>query len=380
MQTCSKRSQLISPALAAILVFAVAAVGRCSAAALPVVAGDASRLPVSVSPYDAHLRYDGRFDTSDPAGPKCAWPACAVRIEFKASAVNIKLGETGTGDEYEVIVDGIPTEILAPPDGEHVYAIYAGDGRHVHSVDVVKRTEMLFGTGQVLGFELSAGGKLMQTPAFKRRIEIIGDSMSAGWGDEGKDVQDVGTAANENAYITYGAVAARAFDAGLTECAWSGLTMWQGFSMPDRYDLILRSQGNLKWDFSKLVPDVVLINLGGNDWSDSEPDEKGWNSAYEMFVHRVRAHYPNALIYCAITPMLSGDKLAQESRDLREIVKFENASGDANVKLIVLRQGDPNNGSGSGGHPNAISHRFLAGILIDAIKHDLGWKTVNPKP
>ena len=31
---------------------------------------------VAIPPNDPHLKYVGRFDTRDPAGPRCEWPAC----------------------------------------------------------------------------------------------------------------------------------------------------------------------------------------------------------------------------------------------------------------------------------------------------------------
>ncbi|MDQ2800934.1 MAG: hypothetical protein M3Y13_14980, partial [Armatimonadota bacterium] len=51
-------------------------------------ATEAVPLPVAVNPTNPLVRLEGRFDLSDAAGPRCSWPASAVELKFKGSALN----------------------------------------------------------------------------------------------------------------------------------------------------------------------------------------------------------------------------------------------------------------------------------------------------
>jgi lysophospholipase L1-like esterase len=366
--------------IAAAAIVCVLGLRTCPATADPIVVSTESPpLPVAISPYDRHLRYNGRFDVSDPNGPKCQWSACAVRIVFRGSAANIVLNEQGSGDEYEVVVDGHAAEVLVPANGTHMYSLSAPPNIKpaAHSIDIVKRTEAFVGTGQILGFQLS-GGHILQAPAFTRWIEVIGDSISCGYGDEGKNQNEHFSTTTENAYLTYGAVAARAFGAGYTCVAWSGKKMWPDNTIPEIYDRTLPTDASSRWDYSNDISDAVVINLGTNDWRDAAPDEKGWTSAYEAFLRHIRANYPKAVIYCATSPMMYGDQIPQQLKYLQEIVAFENTSGDPSIKLLVFAPQDIANGLGADWHPNIKTHQIMATALINALERDLGWKTIEP--
>src|SRR5687767_91750 len=51
--------------------------------------GDADAAPQIPS-----IRYVGRFDTSDPAGPKVAWPGARVIVRFSGTEVKVKTTQT----------------------------------------------------------------------------------------------------------------------------------------------------------------------------------------------------------------------------------------------------------------------------------------------
>jgi hypothetical protein len=47
------------------------------------------------------------------------------------------------------------------------------------------------------------------------------------------------------------------------------------------------------------VPDVVVINLGANDFffSKVNPEKEAWVASYKVFISRLRSHEPNAVIF-----------------------------------------------------------------------------------
>jgi lysophospholipase L1-like esterase len=369
--------------------FLTALIVTVFAPALPALADNGSALPtittedsappaVHVAASDAHIRYEGRFDTSDPAGPRCSWSASQVRMKFSGTALDVELTESsGSNDEYEVAVDGQPAAVLIPQEGAHTYRVYDGSG--THTLALVKRTEAFCGIGQIRGFYLSADGKLLDPDkAPNRGIEVVGDSISCGYGNEGKNQYEHFSPATENAYLTYGAIASRDLGAQYSCVAWSGRKMWPNNTMPSIYDLALPTDTSSHWDFSKWKPDVVVINLSTNDWGGGAPDEAGWTAAYEAFIQRVRQNYPKATIYCSTSPMMGGEGYTQSQTYLTKIVGDENASGDKKVHLLLIPTQDINkDGIGSDWHPSVATHAKDAALLEAAIEHDLGWKPTS---
>ena len=239
-------------------------------------------LPVSINATDANIRYIGRFDCRDPAGPRCAWSNSSVRLKFMGTALNVKLADTNE-NQWQVIVDGKPGPVIKSKGRGAIYPLANGLAEGEHAIELVKRTEAFNGTTQFQEFQISAGGKLLPVPAARRRLEIIGDSITCGYGNEGKSEQEHFSPNTENGYSTYGAIAARELGAEYMCIAWSGKKMWPDNTIPALYDLTLPQDSMSQWDFSKWTPDVVVINLATNDFGKKIPDENGWTTAYEGF-------------------------------------------------------------------------------------------------
>jgi lysophospholipase L1-like esterase len=344
-------------------------------AAAPKYTPNAAPLPNLVMARDPRLHYVGRFDASDSAGPRCDWAASAVTLRFIGTAVNVRLRESGNNDEYDVRLDRRPPWPLVAKYGTRLYRVYAGTSPGPHTLTLVKRTEPFFGTSQFEGFQIARGGRLLPpAPRSPRRLEVIGDSMSCGYGDEAENQKAHFSSTTENADLAYGAVAARAMDAEYFCIAWSGRLMWPKFTMGEIYDRTIATDPESVWDFSRWVPQAVVIALGGNDFRNRIPDENGWTVGYEAFIARVRRNYPAALIYCAPSPMLPADKDVALRADLHRIVQAENEKGDAQVKYLDFAPQKASDGYGADFHPSLKTHRIMASALSAALNKDLGWK------
>jgi len=175
-------------------------------------ASAAEELPVAVAPDDPHLAYMGRWDTRDSAGPRCEWSGTSVSLRFHGVAARVRLKDGGS-NYFQIVVDGKPGDVLHPGPGESTHALVAGLPEADHTVELFRRTEAFGGPTQVLGFHLSAGAKVLDPVKRTRRIEIIGDSISCGYGNEGKSQNEHFEASTENAWMTFGAITARHFDA-----------------------------------------------------------------------------------------------------------------------------------------------------------------------
>lgn len=324
------------------------------------------------------VRLVGRMDTSDSAGPKYAWSGSGIVARFNGSRVGVKLAG---GQEYTVVLDGTVRSKLTAVSGTNTIAENLSEGEH--TIELYRRTEANQGEAQFLGFDLG-DGKLLDAPAAPaRRIELIGDSITCGYGVEGADQNCGFTAGTENHYLTYGAIAARALGADLVTIAWSGKGVVCNYGdaadsckdpLPTYYDRALPDRSNSVWDFSKFQPDAVVVNLGTNDFStQQDPSQSEFESAYKSFLQHIREKYPTAYILCTNGPMLSGTDLTTVRSYIENVVKALKNAGDTKVGTFEITPQQQADGYGCDWHPSCATHQKVADALETALKKALSW-------
>jgi len=82
------------------------------------------------------------------------------------------------------------------------------------------------------------------------------------------------------------------------------------YTMPDVYPYTFNKNEEVKWVFSRFVPDVVSINIGPDDYSTtgvSDLDEDKFVSKFNEFVDTVARNSPNAILVIIEGPMGSED-------------------------------------------------------------------------
>jgi lysophospholipase L1-like esterase len=234
-----------------------------------------------------------------------------------------------------------------------------------------------------LGFDFGGGVLLAPPPAPAHKLEVIGDSISCGYGDEGADMTCSFSPDTENHYLSYAALSARELGAELTTVAWSGKGVVCNYGddatscvdpMPTYYDRILPQRPESSWDYSAWQADAVVINLGTNDFSTvSDPGEAEFEAAYVALLERVRGHYPGAFIFCTVGPLLGGADLTTARAYIASAVQQRRDAGDLQVKAFELAPTDPNNGYGCDYHPSLKTHAVMAGELSALLRSELGW-------
>lgn len=344
------------------------------------VIAEVAPLPVEIAPTDSRLRYVGRFETQDSDGPRCSWSASTVVLKVSGGSVNVKIKDGGK-NFWQVIVDGVPKAVLAMEAGSQRYSVVTDLPEGDHTVELVKRTEAFLGASQIQGFQISDDKQLRPGTPATRRIEVIGDSISCGYGNEGANEKEPFLPATENASKAYGAVAARQVGADYVCIAWSGKKLWPDNTITELYDLILPAgESTAKWNFASWTPDVVLINLGTNDFGKENPDEAGWVAAYKTFIGTIRKNYPKARIYCATGSMMNDfwppehKALTTVRRYISKVIADLRAAGDDNLAAIDFDpQNKDKNGLGAGWHPSVKTDQEMADKFVAALKKDLDW-------
>lgn len=331
---------------------------------------------------DPAYLYTGRVDFSNKSAPLISWTGSSIKANFTGTSLAIKLDDQLGKNYFNVFIDGetLHPYVLEAKKGEQNYVISTALQPGNHQVEIYKRTEGEEGATAFKGLLLDQGAKLLPPPARPtRRIEIYGDSISTGMGNEGADNGMDHLPSEKNNYWAYGAITARNLGAELHTISQSGIGImvsWFPFIMPQFYDQLSAVGNNeTRWDFSRWTPDVVVINLLQNDsWLiDREkrmqpvPGDAYRIQAYIDFVRSIRAKYPDAYIICALgsmdataTPRWPGYITAAVER-----MRKENADQKLDTIFFAF--------TGYGGHPRIAQHKANAQQLTALIKQKMNW-------
>lgn len=287
---------------------------------------------MKILPNNSSLIYSGRIDLSDPFAIVWTYPGTFVRMKFKGTQLSIHVrNKHNYWNNYLGVVEGdAQTKLLLPKEGEATIEIPLKTTQdNIHEVTIFKRQDACHEL-TILGFEINCNTDeecelLEASPLPQRRIEVYGDSVSAG--EVSEAVEYVAKADPEhngeylNSWYSYAWIAARKLDAQLHDIAQGGVALLDNTGWYHEPDYIGMEQvwnkmrynpdyGTVKeWDFSKYTPDIVIVAIGQND---SHPDDymkndyegekaKNWRTHYRQFLAKLRETYPDAWIICCTT-------------------------------------------------------------------------------
>jgi len=337
------------------------------------------------------MHFLGRFDSRDPAGPRFAWPGSEVRTRFSGTGATLRIRETGgknTNDQLEVRIDGGEPFVIKTKNDVEKYELAKGLPDAEHDVVIIKRTEHILGNIQLLGIDSAEGRPLVPTPEpYTRWIEFVGDSITCGFGVLGANKHCSFTADTEREPDAYGALTATALDAGHISVAWSGIGVYRNSDgstqggMRERYGLSLPGDPASTWDFS-IKPDVVVVNLGTNDYTKGDPGQPYQDAMIELTT-TIRGKYPEAHIIVSVSSMMEDGggflspnftKSRSEQRTaLQAVVDARKAAGDARISMFEFDAQLASDGYGCGAHPNVTTQRKGAEKLAAYIRPLTGW-------
>lgn len=337
------------------------------------LSADAAALPMAIAADDPHVSYSGRWDRRQANAPRCAWSACTVRLRFRGTALNVAFSG-GRDIAFQVLVDGKPTSVVQFVEGQSLYSAVSGLAPGEHTVDLVRRTEAFSGVAQFKGFQVATGTKLLPPAKITRRIEFLGDSITAGYGNESNDRNQHYTAQTQNAALAWGSVAARMLGADLMCEAVSGIWLMDTGNnnpLPKRWERIFPDDPSSTWDFSAWQADAVVVNLGTND-GNKPIDEAKWQEAYRAFITSIRSRYPKAHIFLCIGAMGHGPNGCIAAYNERLAAAYAKA-GDKQVHALALANQREEDGIGADWHPSVKTHQKMADAIVAAVKKELGW-------
>jgi Carbohydrate esterase 2 N-terminal/GDSL-like Lipase/Acylhydrolase family len=372
----------------------------------------------------------GRADTTifDPSkktgeGILMSWPGVQLRVKFKGSEVRASFNETvapglatlglGTVSEYLVIVDDQvqPKVIQLVEDiNDNILLWQGADGEH--TLTLYRKTESRYGTTRFKGFSFPNGGAVLPIERPGRKILIIGDSISAGYGADkigpydandpevptvgancpknidlatdgaaptnaDRKLKEQGLLAAENTYVSYGSRVGQILKADTQIVAFSGIGLFQNRNpadvdvMPTLYDRVIADTQGRRVNPADWKPNAIVVNLGTNDFAMGDPGVN-FQPKQEEFVKKLRGEYPDAYIALMIGPMVPFElnkKLVEYTQTT--LMNLE-AGGVKKVGSIKVTQNT--NKVGCEYHPTAATHQVMGDSVASELKFALGWK------
>ena len=331
------------------------------------------------------VQYIGRVERNVTAGTvRYDWVGTYLRTGFTGTEIAVYLSDEGES-YHNVYVDGKWVKKIKVKGNTPQRVVLAnGLKAGKHQLVLQKCTEGEYGCTMVHTFHLSKGGSLHAVPAPKRLIEVIGDSYTCGYGTESNKATDPFKLETENCDKAYACLLARYFSADYVLAAHSGRGMVRNWNdsvqiskgnMSQRYLQLFDQHGTIPYDFKAYRPQLVLINLGTNDYSTTvTPSVEQYVGAYVRLIELVRKQYGPVPVIC-IRPHSAGAYLSASFKVLQQRLSAHKDVHFAEfMPGIITVEKD----LGASYHPNYSGQQKLCMTLVPLVSAVMGWE-INEK-
>ena len=285
----------------------------------------------AVPPLPVHV--GGRVIRNADGSLTFGWPAVYIEGRFRGTGVSVAV-ETET-DRLRLLIDRVQRGILEPGSTNlTVSGLPSGN----HFVRLEKMSESQAGGTRFIGFYPSDGSKPLPAPPESRlEIEFIGDSHSVGYGDLSTSRDCTGQQVHDttDSQQAFGPLLARRFGADYRVLAYSGRGIVRNYnggpgqSLPSLYPRMKPDDSvDLESDPGHWRPQLIVINLGTNDFSTPVHSGEAWSNdaalradyrdKYAAFARMLMAKQPQAHLV-----LMGGDNFQAEVEQIAATLNGE---------------------------------------------------------
>ncbi len=319
-----------------------------------------------IAPDNPKLQYSGRIDFTDKDQPVFLFPCSCVAVRFTGRICKIMIENKNSywTNYLGFIIDEKQGKIRLPNKGKACLTLTEDLDDGEHTLMLFKRMDACH-SFRFLGFVFSYDTKISSAvPRPERRIEVYGDSVSAGEVSEAVDYTGKPDPEHDgeysNSWYSFAWMTARKLKAEIHDIAQGGIALldhtgWFGapdfIGMESVYNKLQYNPelGESKlWNFALYRPHIVIVAIGQNDnhpedyMAENYDSDKSnyWRKQYYHFIKNLRKVYPHAVIILMTTIMchdLSWD---------RSIEQVKGELSDEKVFHFLFSR----NGMGTDGH------------------------------
>jgi lysophospholipase L1-like esterase len=219
------------------------------------------------------------------------------------------------------------------------------------------------------GIEVAPDAVVEKPVAGKAGLKMLffGDSITAGACDEDGAADQWESRRTHNATMSYAALTANAFAADFENISVSGIGVVTGYvdvTFGEIWDRLYPAHGAPKADLTSWRPNVIFLNLGGNDTSfpksKGRPFPPSFSDSYCRLAAEVRSAYPDAQLV-----LLRGGMTETEDDPVliaawTEAVRRVEAQDGHSSHFVLVHHTDL--------HPRVADHRLMADELIQWLR------------
>ena len=325
--------------------------------------------------FQKDVLFHGRVKIEEDSSVALDWAFSGFTFRFEGTKIQISI-KTNLPDKWSLCIavdyDGALNDMIELTTNSYLYEKVFDFG--VHTVTFRKMTKPWQGLPLNVDF-VDIEGKVLEKPeARRRKLEFIGDSITVGYGVTcAGDRPDGYKPIYQDVRRAYPYIIGERFNAEIQTNAWAGVGLYCNHfgeivhQVMEWYPRLLPWRGDEMNDFSKWVPDAIVIGEGTNDCKGKAPPEEFKKKLIEL-LEFVRSKYHSQPIIWVYGMMNNG----YQSYIQEAIESFKNSRNDKNVYTIFFDQitGDE---IGGNEHPNEKAHIKYANIIGDKIAELLKW-------
>jgi lysophospholipase L1-like esterase len=328
----------------------------------------------TITATDSNIASMGRVEKNSDGSLRFSYPGVSFFINVNAKSLNM-IANSNSGNAWlDVIVDDGKPKAIQIAQQSQSYELFRFEKAGKHKVRIINRTETWQAVTSISKFEL-IDGELLAADIFpKRKILVLGDSVTC--------AEMIDRAAGEkpdpswnNARESYGMLTAKALNAQVTLVCMGGrglIRSWNGKTdennLPDFYQFTIATDNNpVIWDHAQYDPDLIVSAIGTNDFSSGIPDKEIYVSTYVKFLLTLLNNHKHAQIVLTEGAILDGEKKAALIDYLAEAVKR------VDDKRVHIAKSNHYPGDKTDAHPTKEQHALMAKDLVPQVKMIMKW-------
>jgi hypothetical protein len=339
-----------------------------------------------ISADNSGFEYHGRFDLTNKNEVSFDWSGVYITCAFSGTSCKAVLKGKNI---FDINIDGKKIKTIEVNAEKDTFLLADKLSNSHHELRIVKRTESADRISAFYGIVVDDKAKVYKSSAkYFHKIEFIGDSYTAGFGNEyplrecPPDKCDSLAYSATNTAKSFGALVAAHFRADYQINAISGKGLIRNYNGIDKgkefsacYERTLQSSINnpqistASYDLTLWHPEVIVIGIGINDFQADPPysDTVKYDSAYTQFIKMLGNKHHGVKIICCATQVWPTNALIS---CVKSIVEKINAGGDKSVYYFEFETEN----TALYGHPSIKDHEKIAKELGAFIGSIIGWK------